>query len=78
MHIQFHTPLQCIQISTRINTTSVHTYIFSLFYIACIRMFILIDPIFNTMNIILIHMWNITFCPFVSYNLGDSTSIGDF
>ena len=48
MHIQFHTRLQCIQISTRINATSVHTYIFSLFYIACIRMFILIDPIFNS------------------------------
>ena len=27
MHIQFHTRLQCIQISTRINSTSVHTYI---------------------------------------------------
>ena len=28
MHIQFHTRLQCIQISTRINSSSVHTYIF--------------------------------------------------
>ena len=27
MHIQFHTRLQCIQISTRINSSSVHTYI---------------------------------------------------
>ena len=31
MHIQFHTRLQCIQISTRINSTSVHTYIFVCF-----------------------------------------------
>ena len=29
---------QCIQISTRINSSSVHTYIFSLFYIACIQL----------------------------------------
>ena len=30
MHIQFefHTRLQCIQISTKINSSSVHTYIF--------------------------------------------------
>ena len=27
MHIQFHTRFQCIQISTRINSSSVHTYI---------------------------------------------------
>ena len=40
---------QCIQISTRINSTSVHTYILRLFYIASsIRIFILINPIFNT------------------------------
>ena len=31
MHIQFQTRLQCIQISTRINSTSVHTYIFVCF-----------------------------------------------
>ena len=28
---------QCIQISTRINSSSVHTYIFVCFYIACIQ-----------------------------------------
>ena len=27
MHIQFHTRFQCIQISTRINSSSVHMYI---------------------------------------------------
>ena len=27
MHIQFDVQLQCIQISTRINSSSVHTYI---------------------------------------------------
>ena len=31
MHIQFHTRLICIQISTRINSTSVHMYIFVCF-----------------------------------------------
>ena len=31
MHIQFHTQLQCIQISTRINSSNVHTYIFICF-----------------------------------------------
>ena len=37
---------QCIQISTRINSSSVHTYILRLFYIASsIRIFILINPI---------------------------------
>ena len=46
--IQFNFVQQCIQICTRINSTSVHTYIPHLFYIASsIRMFILIDPIFN-------------------------------
>ena len=61
MHIHlFHTRFQCIQISTRINSTSVHTYILHLFYIASsIRMFILINPIFN--NCIHIHeVW----CPY--------------
>ena len=49
MLIQFNFVQQCIQISTRINSTSVHTYILRLFYIASsIRVFILIDPIFNT------------------------------
>ena len=28
---------QCIQISTRINSTSVHTYILRLFFIVCIQ-----------------------------------------
>ena len=28
MHIQFQLAQQCIQISTRINSSSVHTYIF--------------------------------------------------
>ena len=42
---------QCVQISTRINSTSVHTYILHLFYIvSSIRMFILIDPIFNILD----------------------------
>ena len=40
---------QCIQISNRINSSNVHTYILRLFYIASsIRIFILIDPIFNS------------------------------
>ena len=40
---------QCIQISTRINSSSVHTYIFvcSTLRVSSIRIFILIDPIFN-------------------------------
>ena len=38
MHLQFDIQLQCIQISTRINSSNVHTYIFSLFYIACIQL----------------------------------------
>ena len=42
---------QCIQISTRINSSNVHTYILRLFYIAsCIRIFILINPIFNMVS----------------------------
>ena len=45
MHIQFQLVQQCIQISTRINSTNVHTYILRLFYIASsIRIYILIDP----------------------------------
>ena len=32
MHLQFQIVQQCIQISTRINSSSVHTYIFSLFH----------------------------------------------
>ena len=35
MHIQFQLAQQCIQTSTRINSSSVHTYIFRLFYFAC-------------------------------------------
>ena len=31
MHIQFQLAQQCIQISTRINSSSVHTYIFVCF-----------------------------------------------
>ena len=46
--VHFNFVQQCIQISTRINSTSVHTYILRLFYIASsIRIFILINPIFN-------------------------------
>ena len=44
--LHFNFVQQCIQISTRINSSSVHTYIFRLFYIASsIRIFILINPI---------------------------------
>ena len=53
MHIQFNFQLvqQCIKISTRINSTNVHTYILRLFYIvSSSRMFILINPIFNSNN----------------------------
>ena len=32
MHLHFNFMQQCIQISTRINSSSVHTYIFSLFH----------------------------------------------
>ena len=32
MHLHFNFVQQCIQISTRINSSSVHTYIFSLFH----------------------------------------------
>ena len=49
LHIYF--VQQCIQISTRINSSSVHMYILRLFNIASsIRMFILIDPIFNMVS----------------------------
>ena len=37
VQVHFNFVQQCIQISTRINSSSVHTYIFSLFYIACIQ-----------------------------------------
>ena len=44
VQVQFNFVQQCIQISTRINSTSVHTYILRLFYIASsIRIFILIQ-----------------------------------
>ena len=64
MHIQFNFQLvqQCIQISTRINSISVHTYILRLFYIASsIRMFILIDPIFNKIIVSRRMLINISF-----------------
>ena len=51
MHIQFNFVQQCIQISTRINSTSVHTYICVCFIrnVSSIRIYILIDPRFNTL-----------------------------
>ena len=50
MHIQFNFVQQCIQISTRINSTSVHTYICVCFIrnMSSIRIYILIDPEFNS------------------------------
>ena len=48
MHIQFIHVQQCIQISTRINSSNVHMYILRLFYIASsIRISILIDSFSN-------------------------------
>ena len=43
---------QCIQISTRINSSNVHMYIFvcSTLRVSSIRIFILINPIFNTFS----------------------------
>ena len=53
MHIQFNFVQQCIQISTRINSTSVHTYICVCFIqnVSSIRIYILINPRFNTVYI---------------------------
>ena len=49
IQFKFNFVQQCIQISTRINSTSVHTYICVCFIrnVSSIRIYILIDPIFN-------------------------------
>ena len=47
MHIQFQLAQQCIQISTRINSSSVHTYIFVCFIRNSLRVILqgFVDPI---------------------------------
>ena len=58
MLIQFNFVQQCIQISTRINSTSVHTYICVCFIrnVSSIRIYILIDPIFNNVSLFCPHL----------------------
>ena len=55
MHIQFDVQLQCIQISTRINSSSVHTYIF---------VFVSFEtyPIFNIPEFDDLHIFSIFIC----------------
>ena len=53
MHLQFDIQLQCIQISTRINSSMyIRTYVFVSFETTpVVRIQILIDPIFNRLPI---------------------------
>ena len=76
MHIQFDFVQQCIQISTRINSTSVHMYICVCFIrnVSSIRIYILIDPIFNKLQkcnpnsraVVALHLV-VLLCPFLFF-----------